>query len=103
MTLPTPERLQALVERVRASIPRRPRPKAKPRATWHGLRKGTKLRQGAVEWEVEACDTGGVTLRVCCPFRGTSTLYLTDERDLEVFVKVPKPRKPRKKKEPSDG
>ena len=59
---------------------------------------GDKLTKGPTHWVVESCDSGGVTLRVCHPFRGNTTLYVTDERDLGDFARVAKPRA-RKRKE----
>lgn len=97
----TKELLASIVERIRAPIPHRPAPKPKPRASWQGLKVGDKLTRAGVsgvEWQVEGCDSGGAHLRVVTPFRGNTSLYLTDPRDLEALAKVAKPRAPRKRK-----
>lgn len=88
------ELLAAIVARLRAPIPHRPKPKPKARASWQGLLKGDKLTRagGAMIWEVEGCDSGGAYLRVVTPYRGNTALYITDPRDLEALAKVAKPR-----------
>jgi hypothetical protein len=54
-------------------------------------------------WEVLSCDSAGMELGIVAPYRGSTTMRITDESDLEGFSKVRKPRKSKAKKEPNSG
>lgn len=106
---PTPlEAVRSIVERLTLHIPKRPRPPPVPRASYKGFKVGdrftSKHQPGLLVWEIEGCDSDGVTARIVVPFRGALTNRIGGpEEAFAGYEKVKKPRTKRKPKELAGG